>query len=222
MKVVSGQPLNWPRRSVCNSTSSSINVTAEWAQYLNPHIQDTNKTVFHMLAEDASIQVSAWEDDPGFVQSVIESILTTAVANGLSRTESSSTIQGELNNCPNNDCDETCGLLCLDMMPKPTREFGYGVQVDVTGYAYNMRGATIILSCMVLLSYYTLVGVHFAFVLMKRLSSNAWDSVSEVMALAIQSQPTEQPCEDVVRTGVEYEHLELDFGDHLSGYGEKL
>ncbi len=141
-------------------------------------------------------------------------------------------------------------------MPKPNQEFGYGgniynltavsdlsklskftVQVDVTGYAYNMRGATMVLSCIVLLSYSILVGVHSAFVLTKRSSSNAWDSVSEVTALAMQSQPTEvlkNTCAGisstkvfrnlvrVVRTGADKDHLELDFGDHLSGYGERL
>ena len=35
----------------------------------------------------------------------------------------------------------------------------FTVQVDVTRYAYNMRGATIILSCMILLSYTISVGV---------------------------------------------------------------
>jgi len=119
------------------------------------------------------MQVSEWEDDSGFVQRVVKSIPNTTFANGISRTRSSATIQAELNTCPNNDCNEECGLWCLDMMPKPTKNLAteaiciicqgfltcqklskFTVQVDVTGYAYNMRDATI-LSCMVLLSYTT-------------------------------------------------------------------
>jgi hypothetical protein len=114
------------------------------------------------------MQVSEWEDDSGFVQRVVKSIPNTTFANGISRTRSSATLQAELNMCPNNDCNEECGLWCLDMMPKPNREFGYGgnmynlsgvsdlskaVKIYSSG-AYNMRGATI-LSCMVLLSYTT-------------------------------------------------------------------
>ena len=67
----------------------------------------------------------------------------------------------------------------------------FTVQVNVTGYAYNMRGAPIILSCMVLLSYTISVGVPSVFIHMKGLSSNSGDGMSEVTALAIESQPME-------------------------------
>jgi hypothetical protein len=78
------------------------------------------------------------------------------------------------------------------MMPKSNQEFGYRgdiynlsrtpdllklskftVQVEVNGYAYNIRGATMVLLCVVLLCYCFLAGVHSVFVLMKRLSSNS-------------------------------------------------
>lgn len=91
-------------------------------------------------------------------------------------------------------------------MPNPNREFSYGgnmynlsgvsdlskftVQVDVTRYAYNMRGTTMILSCMILLSYTISVGVPSVFILMKGSSSNFGDGASEVTALAMESQPT--------------------------------
>jgi hypothetical protein len=202
------------------------------------------------------MQTSKWEDDSEFVQGVMETILTTMITNGLARTASSATIQGQLKNCPNDNCDESCGLWCLDMMPKSNQEFGYGgdiynlsgtpdlsklskftVQVEVNGYAYNIRGATMVLSCVVLLCYCFLAGVHSVFVLMKRSSSNSWDSVSEVTALAMQSQPTERlrnTCAGisttrvfsnlvkVVRTGTDRDHLELDFGDRDPDFGEPL
>lgn len=255
MKVVTGQPLDWPGHGLCNSFLSSINITSEWAQYLNPYIQDSNKTVFHTLVENVIVQASKWKNDNSFFQNLTESILTIMITNGLSRIASSATMQGQLNDCPHNDCNEICGRWCLDMMPKPDQVFGHGgniynlsgipdlsklskftVHVDVNGYAYSMRGATVYLSCVVLISYCLLVGVHFAFVVIKNTSSNAWDSVSEVTALAMQSQPTEvlrntsagisttklfSHLVKVVRTGVDKDHLELDFGDH-PGYGERL
>lgn len=251
MKVVTGQPLDWPGQGLCNSALPSINVTSEWAQYLNPYIQDTNKTVFNTLVENAGGQASQWDNDTTFSPSVTESILTILITNGLSRIASSATIQGQLNGCPNNNCNEICGRWCLDMMPKPDQVFGHGgdiynlsgiadipklskftVRVDVNGYAYSMRGATVYLSCAVLIVYCLLAGVHSLFVMIKASSSNAWDSVSEVTALAMQSQPTEvlkntsagisttklfSYLVKVVVTGIDKDHLELDFGDHGPG-----
>jgi len=49
MKVVSGQPSDCRGHDVCNSNSSSVDVTAEWAQCLNLQIQATNKTVYTRL-----------------------------------------------------------------------------------------------------------------------------------------------------------------------------
>jgi len=48
-----------------------------------------------------------------------------------------------------------------------------------------------ILSCMILLSYTISVGVPSVFILMKGSSGNSGDGMSEVTALAMESQPTE-------------------------------
>ena len=256
MKVVSGHPTGWPSGALCNLLAPSVKVTPEWAQYLNPHIQNINQTVFHALAQSIGAHTSKWKDDIGFVQSVTESILTMLITNGLSRIASSATFQGKFNHCSNDNCGEICGRWCLDMMPKQSQELGYGgniynlsdipdqsklskftVHVDVNGYAYSLKGAAMLLSCAVLLSYCFLVAVHSTFVVITRTSSNAWDTVSEVTALAMQSQPTEvlkNTCAGfstaavfsrlvkVVKTGPAGDHLELDFGDYGRGYGERL
>lgn len=168
------------------------------------------------------------------------------ITDGLSRTAADATVQGELNYCPNNSCNKVCGKWCLDIMPKQGHEFGYGgniynisavpdtsklskftVQVDINGYAYNSKGSTMILSIVVLCCYCVMAIVHSVFWLLQRRASTAWDTVSEVTALAMQSQPTtvlENTCVGistthvfsnlvrVVKTG-ERNHLELDFGD---------
>lgn len=255
MKVVSGRPTSWPDTGACISSAFPIKATSEWAQYLNPYLQSLNRTLFHTIVDRLGLQAFPWTE-PSTVQALTESILTTMITSGLARTASSATIQGQLKDCPDNNCDESCGAWCLDMMPKPKQEFGYGgdiynlsgipdpsklakftVQVEVNGYAYSSNGATMILSCAVLLAYCVLVGIHSAFVLITRRSSNAWDSVSEVTALAMQSQPTEaliNTCAGInttrafsnlvriVRTGPQKDHLELDFGDHSGEYGLPL
>ncbi len=249
MKVVSGKLANWPDSGACINSAPQITTTSEWAQYLNPYLYDSNKTLFHTVVENLGLHTFQWKDS-STIQAVTESILTTMITNGLSRTASSATMQGQLKGCPDNNCDESCGSWCLDMMPKPNQEFGYGgdiynlsgisdpsklakftVQVEVNEYAYSSRGATMILSCLVLLSYCVLASIHSVFVLVTRRSSNAWDSVSEVTALAMQSQPTEalrntsagihtttvfSNLVKVVRTGPQKDHLELSFG-HDSG-----
>lgn len=88
-----------------------------------------------------------------------------------------------------------------------------------------------------LISYCLLVGVHCTFVVIKKTSSNAWESLSEVTPLAMQSQPREvlkntsveistiglfSRLIKVVRTGINKDHPELNFEDHGPGYDEPL
>ena len=256
MKVVKGAPAGWPGNGLCDPGLRSVNVTAEWAQYLNPLIQGMDKTVFEALVEGAGVQTSGWKNDSASVEGVVETILTTLVTNGLSLSASSATIQGQLNSCPKDNCNDTCGLWCLDMMPRSSQEFGYGrniynlsglpdasklsrftVHVDVTGYAYGMRGVTVFLSCAVLLTYCFLATLHTFFVLKTKIVSNAWDTVSEVTALAMQSRPTDvlkntsagisstvifKNFVKVVEAREGGNGLELDFGDQDHTYGKPL
>lgn len=129
----------------------------------------------------------------------------------------------------------------------PTKEFGYGgdiynlptnadtskmtklrVQIDINGYAYHWRDTTVTLSCVVLGIYCLIATSHILFALITGLSSQSWDTISEIVALAMQSQPTERlryTCAGIVttsifknfvrvgKTGEEGEHLELIFED---------
>jgi len=96
-------------------------------------------------------------------------------------------------------------------MPTPPHEFGYGssvydlsadadtskmtrfrVQVDINGWAYYWQGdITVILSCVVLFIYCLIALSHIIFALITGLSSQSWDTIAEITALAMQSQPTE-------------------------------
>jgi len=253
IKVVTGAPDSW-LGGMCYD-SPSITARSTWAQYLNPYIIDTNQTVFYSLVQSLGSLTEERSDDNGLVQSVMESILTMLITNGLSRTAADATVQGELNDCPENSCNQVCGKWCLDIMPEQGQEFGYGaniynisgvpdvsklskftVQVDVNGYAYNIRGSTMILSIIVLCCYCAMTIVHSVFLLVQRRSSTAWNTVSEVTALAMQSQPTKtlkNTCVGisttevfsnlvrVVKTG-EGDHLELDFGDREESVRERL
>lgn len=257
MKAVTSSVEGWILGTFCDAPTPSVHVTNEWMEYLNPYLHDTNKTVFHTLMEGAGSPSPLYVNmDDGYrvyYQSVVETILSSLTTMGLSHTASDATIQGQLKGCTGVECG--CGAWCLSMMPSEKQEFGYGgniynmsevpdiskltkfvFRVDVNGYAYNIRGASMVLSCVVLTAYSSLVLVHIVFVLIKRTSSTSFDTVSEVVSLAMQSQPTDRlhntsagiyttkvfsNLVKLIRTGHNKDHLELDFGDHEYG-GDKI
>jgi hypothetical protein len=107
----------------------------------------------------------------------------------------------------------------------------FRIQIDINGYAYYWRDTTVILSCVVLGIYCLIALSHIIFALITGLSSQSWDTVSEIVALAMQSQPTERLkgtsagivttsiFENFVRigkTGESGDHLELIFEDDQS------
>lgn len=242
-KVVTG---HWAEWGSC-ANGKPIEVTKEWMQFLNPSLQDGGKTVFHSLVE-AAASSPRWINPIDYFTSVIETILSTMTVTALARTASNATIQGRLKGCLGAEC--ACGKWCLDMMPPETQEFGYGgniydltgldlsnsskftVHVEVNGYAYNIRGASMVLSCTVLLVYCLLVLIHIIYVLINRTTSTSFNTVSEVVVLSMQSQPTDHlhntsagiyttkvfsKLVKIVRTGEGINHLELDFGDRDAG-----
>lgn len=235
-----------------------VTVSPEWANALNPTVRDSNRTVIQQILRDIpETQSSRWENNPTgqngdlFVVPFIESVLSILVTNGLSRTASSAVPQGILKGCSETFCAENCGdgdgAWCNAIMPNG--EFGYrdgqsiyslpanadlskmtpfNVRIDMTGYAYSSQGTTARLSCAVLLVYCLLVAIHALFTLRTGLTSQSWDTISEIVALAMQSHPTQalrNTCAGIVTTTVfkrfvkvgttiqAEDHLELLFED---------
>jgi hypothetical protein len=255
LKVVAGDiPGGWLEAEIdaCGHNDSSIQITSEWASYLNPKVRSTNRTVYHSLIEFAGKppSTSAWSRGPLYFGSVTESILSGLVTAGLSHTQNNAKVQGSLKFDESSTCRvRNCKSWCVDMMPDDKVEFGYGrniynmstfnvanttkftMQVDIEGYAFNIQGTSTILSCVVLLAYCMMVAIHIGFVIWTRSSSTSWDSVSEVVALAMQSKPSDKlgnTCAGInstgvftnnvriIRTGPRRDHLELDFVNGIS------
>jgi hypothetical protein len=99
----------------------------------------------------------------------------------------------------------------------------FTAEIFVEDWAYNLKGKAVKLSCMILAAYAVLALVHIWFTFQKGMTSQAWDSVAEVIALAMQSRPTEAlrntsagittatvftRMVKVVQTGESGEHLE--------------
>ena len=74
----------------------------------------------------------------------------------------------------------------MTLIPSLSALTKFSIRVDVNGFAYN------VLSCAVLIAYCLLVFVHIVFVLINPSSSSSFDTVSEVVSVAMQSQPTER------------------------------
>ena len=252
LKLVRGDVDDWPwaEQKMCGKNIPVIKIDPKWAHFVNPTVRSTNKSVYHSLVEAAgkpSKNLTSWSRGPLYLGSVTESILSSIVTAGLSLTEANAQVQGEPK-IEEGVCANNRDSWYLDMLPNDKKEFGYGgniydlssidvsltskftMQVDVEGYAYSSRGPSMILSCMVLLTYCTMVLIHVVFVFWKRSSSTSWDSVSEIVTLAMQSQPSdklENTCAGInstgvfsqnvriVKTGPQSSHLELDFDDSI-------
>ena len=244
--TVEGEPANWISHGTCNKAlEKKVTVRPKWAEYLNPFLEVTDRSLFHTLVNVVGPS-KKWGDDKGFVEPLIETILVNMITNGLSRTAFSATPQGSLKGCDNTSCYEACGAWCTEIIPKA--EFSYGgdiynhptntdkdnkakmsqfrVKVDIKGYAFSYRSITVTMSCVLLLLYCFVVVVHIGFTIWSGRTSYAWDTHSEVAALAMQSRPTSilknisagiatsttfSRIVRVVETGTDGKHLELDF-----------
>ena len=184
-----------------------VSIEPQWANFLNPRVENGNSTVFQTLATAAGLRNanSFPGPDAGYL---IESILATMIVNGLARRHYKHGIIGGLDNWDFDTELPTCGSWCNQMMPihGPMGGGGSVYTVDDTakwnatklqmnaeaiGYAYSPKGTTTILSIAVLLIYSCIVLVHWVFMIWAKESSSRWHSSSEIAALAMNPRPTE-------------------------------
>jgi hypothetical protein len=103
------------------------------------------------------------------------------------------------------------------------------MRVTVTGYGYQSSTSSDYLSLIVLFSHLLLALMHTVYIMSTRRTSGCWDTISELVALAQQSQPAgselRNTCAGITRletfkhnvrikaSGKHEEHLELAFGE---------
>jgi hypothetical protein len=236
---------SWITLGTCGTHGTRrISVTPDWATQLNPTIQESNRSVIHEIMSAIPPSRNArWEDDEGFIAPLVESVLSIMLTNGLASTGFNAIPQGILKGCTENRCTDTCndgdGKWCNAIMPDG--EFGYGgsvydlpvgadiskmtrfqTRVNINGYAYHWRSTANALSCFVLGVYCLVAIFHIMFALKTGLSSQSWDTISEIVALAMQSRPTERlrnTCAGIVTTSVFENFVRVgkvgDCGEHL-------
>ena len=103
----------------------------------------------------------------------------------------------------------------------------FEIKASITGWAYSTEGTASKLALVVMLTYCTIALIHIFYSGISGLSSTAWDSIGEVVVLAMNSSPTahlQNTCAGIIGTKVfktnvrvlatKGDHLELVFGDN--------
>ncbi|KAL8711693.1 MAG: hypothetical protein Q9220_003864 [cf. Caloplaca sp. 1 TL-2023] len=209
-----------------------INISQSWAEYLNPQIPGLNTTVINTLMG----RKLADQDDTTTANIILAGLL----ANGLSRTGFDSRLQGEIRTAfssaanasiPDGDYWFAGNGDMFKVDPAASKDW-VKLRVDshVEGYGFGLEGAAPKLTAAVLLIYCALVVGHILYAAISGVSSTSWDSITELVTLAVNSSPTlhlRNTCAGVAQMGVfqlpvriltsrnatdDGDHLELVFG----------
>ncbi|KAL8668667.1 MAG: hypothetical protein Q9168_006712 [Polycauliona sp. 1 TL-2023] len=210
-----------------------IHIGSDWAEYLNPVIPNLDMTVFNALM---SVKLADQADETS-----ANIILAGLLANGLARTGFSSQLQGEIRTAFNPKLNTSIpdgaywfsgnkDMFTVD--PAASKEWvKLRVDSSVEGYGFGLQGIAPKLTAAVLLLYCALVIAHVCYAVISGVSSTSWDSITEMVALAVNSSPTIQlrnTCAGITQMGVfqlpiriltskdaggdDEDHLELMFG----------
>ncbi|KAL8866333.1 MAG: hypothetical protein Q9198_008932 [Flavoplaca austrocitrina] len=171
-----------------------INISSDWAEYLNPLIPNLNMTVFNALM---SVKLVDHEDTTS-----ANIILAGLVASGLARTGFESQLQGEIRTAFNPTLNASIpdgdywfngrrDMFTVD--PQASKDWvKLRVDSSVEGYGFGLEGLAPKLTVAVLLIYCILVVGHVCYAAISGVSSTSWDSITEMVALAVNSSPTIQ------------------------------
>ncbi|KAI4158998.1 MAG: hypothetical protein LQ342_006971 [Letrouitia transgressa] len=180
--------LEWPR----------IKVASAWAEAMNPSIPGSSRSVFERLCNSVGrLNNISLAPSP---ESAVEAVLAIMVTENLARTQSSAAILGSLRNLAKQGWVN-------NILPHRT-VFGYGtsafdysysigdratefsMRATVLGYGYGITTARL-LSTIVLLVYSLIVMIYvFHTICYTQATSDAWESITDLMALAINSTPS--------------------------------
>ena len=182
-----------------------IEVTAAWARYLNPKIAGSNSTILASITSIAGLWNTTTPASPSLYEQIVEAILTTLMANGISRATYNNSMIGQLKGTEGlaSVWDSTSWgtqMLPSRWMGPPGEAFEINpllarnstkltMSATINGYAYSWRQSKTQLIWMGVLSLYAFLAVgHFAWSMRKGWISTAWDEPTEMIALAMNSK----------------------------------
>lgn len=205
-KLVVGLPPDWESGTV-NTSLQKIIPSAAWARYLNPALSNQNATAFSNIAATAGMWNTSLPSAPYYFPAIVESILTTMVANGMARASYNASMVTRLKG-RGGDRNQWNARGWYDYL-FPRHLFGNGTSIfDISpaeqaaatefqmsaaaqGYAYSYKGALQQAAIAVLLLYVLLAVGHLAYSLSTGWTSTAWETLPEIAALAMNSRRTE-------------------------------
>ena len=235
-KHVTGAPPDWWDTGIVPSWPR-ITIASEWAKLLNPSIPGQDSTVFSEMTSTAGMWNTSLASQPYNYPFIVESILSTMVANGLARYSYNTSMIGTL---------KLDDLWYKNFLPSSGRIGWGGDAYTVTdderqaatmftmyaadyGYAYSNHGATQKAAIVVLLVYSILAMGHVCYSGKTGWTSTAWDTMPEIAALAMSSKQTAKlrntgtgiytvgVYQEAVRTRVREQHVEFVFNDTKEG-----
>jgi hypothetical protein len=181
-------------------TFHAVQLKPTWAQRVNSFLQDKNATVFETL----SIAAGLWSglSDAREPVHAVEGILASMIAQGMGLTGKHATIQGNLAGLENEHEWEK------EILPT-RREYGEGGNafvvneltkqkypkltfvVRINGYGYGYSTSSL-LSLVTMLTYILIATAHVCYSISRyHVTSSAWNSISEILALALRSAQPE-------------------------------
>ena len=222
---------------------SAVQTSMDWARSLNFVIEGTNQTAFGAYAETAGVNSTVDETHIP----VIEAILAMMFTDGLSRIGSTASLQGERKGT-DNASDSQYGPWVDEYMrfgnaydvdiPNGADWLTSRLEVKVNGYAYGTEGWLVILAIAILLLHVALAIAHTLYSVISGISSAAWDTETEMVALAANSIPPPAlvntcggiQCVSTLKTAVRVvtratkgsEMVALEFGDSEELYGDDI
>jgi hypothetical protein len=231
-KVVTGAPDDWTEKGTLNPAYSRIGINTEWAQYLNPkNPGEPNSTIFSRMAADAGMWNATVMSEAYNFPFIVESILATMVANGLSRTTYDAGLIGNLIDnwiteiLPKNPLGYGSGTIYNVAADDIKNATMFTMKATANGYAYSSRGMLQKSAIAVLLFYSAFALSHVGYSLWTGWTATAWDTVPEIVALAMNSTKTQAldntgagvetigVYEEKVRVKVRDDNLEFVFKD---------
>lgn len=205
VKYVSGETAIFDANGTFNPEWAQIMLTAGWAKYLTPQIPGTNHTILSPIASTAGIWNSTMLSQSDYAELIVENIITTLVANSLSRASYNVSMLLDLKGPNDPNSQWSGGAWVWEILPKHLRMGPGGIAFDISpadqnrstqltmmaavnGYAYGPSGAAQIAQMLVFGVYIVLVICHLFYINLTGVSSGSWGSAAEMTALAMNSR----------------------------------
>ena len=202
--MVSGSPKNWflggrlQKGSNGQPLWSQIRIGPSWGEAINPIIPERSISVFEMLCNsvarlnDVSITLSP--------VNAAESILAVMITDSLARTGSLASILGSLKGLSSGEWSNEFlpkhatfgpGGSAFNYTPKAgENSTKFEMRSAALGYGYGIATANLL--SMIVLCVYSLIAIIHVFtsVCCTKTTSSAWESITEIIALAVSSSPS--------------------------------